>query len=180
LGFPVDVFISVVIPVVSAPVSGEGVFIRTRTGRVRVVRGYGASTICAASDVRDGTLVPLVSPGVTEAAEELLVALLSVVTNLVAGLATRPGPLVFRTIGTNMTAVPTHGAEGVHVDGGRGSRTGRGRSGRSGADSGVGVKGGRCHSSSGPCLEVRSSDLRSSPKSFKVTSPSFGTMMSLR
>jgi hypothetical protein len=143
LGLPVDVVIGIVIPIVGAPISRKGVLIRTRAGRVGVVRRHGASTVCAASDMRNGALVPLVSPGVAEAAEKLLVALLSVMADLVAGIATHLGPLVLGALGMNMATVPTHGAEVVHVDSGRGGRSSGRRNGGRGMDSGVGVKGRR-------------------------------------
>jgi hypothetical protein len=115
LGLPVDVVISVVVPIIGAPIRGKGVLIRVRASRVGVVQRHGALTVHAASDMGDGALVPLVSPGVAETTEFLLVALLSVMADLVAGLAACPGSCVLGALGVNMAAVPAHGAKGVHV-----------------------------------------------------------------
>jgi hypothetical protein len=143
LGLPVNVVISIIVPIVGAPVSREGIFKGVRAGRVGVVRRDRASTVCAASDMRDGALVPFVSPGIAEATEEPFVALLGVMADLVTGVAARPGPLILGALGADVATVPTHGAEGVHVDDGRGSRSSGGRNGGRGVDSGVGVEGGR-------------------------------------
>jgi hypothetical protein len=140
LGLPVDVFISVVVPIVGAPVSREGVLIRARTCRVGVVRRNGASVIWTAPDMGDGALVSLVSPSVAETAKFPLVTLTGVMADLVTGFASCPGSLILGALGPDVATVSTHGTEGVHIDDvGGGWVSGR-RDRGSGVDSGVCVK----------------------------------------
>jgi hypothetical protein len=143
LGLPINVVIGIVIPIIGAPIRGECVLIWTRASRVGVVQRYRTSSVCAASDMGNGALVPLVSPGVAETTEFLLVALLGVMADLVAGLAACPGPLILGALGANMATVTAHGAEGVYVDDGGGGQASWRRNGRCGADSGVSVEGRR-------------------------------------
>jgi hypothetical protein len=143
LGLPVDVVISIIIPIIGAPVSREGLFIRAGASRVGVIWRYWASAVRATSNMGDGALVSFVTPGVTETTEERFVAFLGVMTDLVTGFAACPGPLVLGALGANVAAVSAHGAEGVHVeDEGGGWMSGRGNGGRR-AGCGVGVEGGR-------------------------------------
>ena len=123
LCLPVNVVVCIVLSIVVCP--GVVLYKGTRASGVAVAAWDRAVAILLTKAMGVRASVTAVPPGVAVPAVAILGAGGSVVPNLMAGVAPRPGFKVPGAIGVNMAYMATHGAKVVHVDDWGGREIGR-------------------------------------------------------